>query len=37
VRETFWQALNRAVDAVEMTLAEGLDKAMNQFNRKNGG
>ena len=37
VREIFWQALNRAVDAVEMTLAEGLDKAMNQFNRKNGG
>jgi PTH1 family peptidyl-tRNA hydrolase len=37
VRETFWQALNKAVDAVEMTLAEGLDKAMNQFNRKNGG
>ncbi len=37
VREDFWQALNKAADAVEMTLRDGLDRAMNQFNRKNGG
>ncbi len=33
-RETLWQALNNAADAVEMTLKEGLDQAMKQFNRK---
>lgn len=35
-RETFWQALNKAVDAVELTLGDGLAKAMNLFNRKQG-
>lgn len=33
-RELFWQALNKAADAVEMTLRDGLAQAMNQFNRK---
>ena len=33
-REEFWQALNKAADAVEMTLRDSLAQAMNQFNRK---
>ncbi len=34
LRETFWQALNKAADAVEMILGEGLGSAMNRYNRK---
>lgn len=34
LREDFWQALNKAADAVEMTLRDSLAQAMNQFNRK---
>ena len=33
-REAFWQALSRAADAVGMILGDGLDKAMNFYNRK---
>jgi PTH1 family peptidyl-tRNA hydrolase len=33
-REEFWQALNKAADAVESVLRDGLAQAMNQFNRK---
>jgi len=33
-RELFWQTLNKAADAVETTLREGVAQAMNQFNRK---
>jgi peptidyl-tRNA hydrolase, PTH1 family len=34
IREPFHQALNRAADAVETILGEGLPKAMNLFNHK---
>lgn len=34
LQETFRQALNKAADAVEMILGDGLDRAMNQYNRK---
>jgi PTH1 family peptidyl-tRNA hydrolase len=33
-REDFWQTLNKAADAVESILRDGLAQAMNQFNRK---
>jgi PTH1 family peptidyl-tRNA hydrolase len=33
-QESFWQALNKAADAVEMTLRSGLEAAMNQVNRR---
>jgi peptidyl-tRNA hydrolase, PTH1 family len=33
-RETLWQALNKAADAVELIVSEGLARAMNQYNRK---
>lgn len=32
-QEDLWQALNRAADAVELVLAEGLEAAMSRFNR----
>ncbi|HAL73991.1 MAG TPA: aminoacyl-tRNA hydrolase [Clostridiales bacterium] len=33
-RELFWQSLNKAADAVELAVREGLAQAMNLFNRK---
>lgn len=33
-RESFWQALNKAADAVELILRDGLGSAMNRYNRK---
>jgi len=33
-RELFWQSLNKAADAVELAVREGVAQAMNLFNRK---
>lgn len=33
-RELFWQSLNKAADAAEMAVRDGVSQAMNFFNRK---